>query len=124
MVQPHLKKLFDNIVKVKLQKGSISGKFEVYGMFSADGEYIEFSNVVYCEGPVERWLCDIEAMMRVTLHNEIKVTRSALRKMFSKRDKWIKGDLVFFFYTKIQKNFSLRPAEYFFRAAWAAMHYF
>lgn len=91
MVQPHLKKLFDNITKVKLGRGQISNKIEASGMFSADGEYIEFYNVVICDGPVERWLCEIEKMMRITLRSEIKVTRAALRKMLSKRDKWIKG---------------------------------
>lgn len=91
MVQPHLKKLFDNIVKVRMAKGSSSGKFEAFGMYSGDGEYIEFPRLVFCDGPVERWLCDIESMMRVTLHTEIKVTKAALRKMLSKRDKWIKG---------------------------------
>lgn len=91
MVQPHMKKLFDNINKVKLGKGQFSGKIEASAMFSGDGEMIEFSSPTICDGPVERWLCDIEKNMRVTLHNEIKVTRAALRKMLSKRDKWIKG---------------------------------
>lgn len=91
MVQPHMKKLFDNINKIKLSKGMFSNKYEASGMFSGDGEYIEFSNVTICDGPVERWLCEIEKNMRITLHNEIKVTRAALRKMLSKRDKWIKG---------------------------------
>lgn len=96
MVQPHMKKLFDNINKIKLGKGTFSGKFEATGMISNDGEVIDFSNLTFCEGPVERWLCDIEKNMRVTLHNEIKTTRATLRKMLSKRDKWIKG--VYYFY--------------------------
>ncbi|KAL0267127.1 UNVERIFIED_CONTAM: hypothetical protein PYX00_009482 [Menopon gallinae] len=90
MVQPHLKKLFDNIVKLKLGKWQFSSKVEASGMYSAEGEYIDFTASVLCDGPVERWLCEIEKMMRLTLRAEIKITRASLRKMMSKRDKWIK----------------------------------
>lgn len=50
---------------------------------------MEFSKPVVLEGPVELWLLDIEAVMRLTLRNEFKPCRSALKKMLSKRDKWL-----------------------------------
>lgn len=58
-------------------------------MFSEDGEYMDFEKNVLLEGPVELWLCDIEAAMRLTLRTEFKPCRSALKKMLAKRDKWL-----------------------------------
>ena len=69
---------------------SITQKFEALGMFSADGEFVEFSHPTLLEGPVEAWLCDIERMMRWTLKEVLKNCRLALKKNLSKRDKWIK----------------------------------
>ncbi|KAJ8920059.1 hypothetical protein NQ315_011713 [Exocentrus adspersus] len=37
MVQPHLKKLFDNVNKIKIQKNVGLGKLEAVGMFADDG---------------------------------------------------------------------------------------
>lgn len=59
-------------------------------MFSADGEFVDYSQAVQLEGPVEAWLCDIERMMRWTLKEVLKACRVALKKNLSKRDKWIK----------------------------------
>lgn len=73
-----------------LLQTSITQKFEAHGMFSADGEYVEFSHPTLLEGPVETWLCDIERMMRWTLKEVLKSCRVALKKNLSKRDKWIK----------------------------------
>ncbi|KAF6038528.1 hypothetical protein EB796_003169 [Bugula neritina] len=73
-----------------MAKTSITQKFEAHGMFSADGEYVEFSHPTLLEGPVETWLCDIERMMRWTLKEVLKSCRVALKKNLSKRDKWIK----------------------------------
>lgn len=69
---------------------SITQKFEALGMFSADGEFVEFSHPTLLEGPVEAWLCDIERMMRWTLKEVLKNCRLSLKKNLSKRDKWIK----------------------------------
>uniref|UniRef100_A0A2K5ICV1 Dynein axonemal heavy chain 2 n=1 Tax=Colobus angolensis palliatus TaxID=336983 RepID=A0A2K5ICV1_COLAP len=53
-VQPHLKKCFDNIKLLRIQKvGGSSSKWEAVGMFSGDGEYIDFLHSVLLEGPVE-----------------------------------------------------------------------
>ncbi|XP_077117756.1 dynein axonemal heavy chain 2 [Ranitomeya variabilis] len=89
-VQPHLKKCFDNIKSIKIQKVGVGSKSEAVGMFSAEGEYVEFTNAVLLEGPVEAWLCDIERTMRWTLKDLLRNCRLALKKMSSKRDKWVK----------------------------------
>ncbi|XP_078526452.1 dynein axonemal heavy chain 2 isoform X1 [Lissotriton helveticus] len=89
-VQPHLKKCFDNIKSLKIQKIGVSNKSEAAGMFSADGEYVEFTHPVLLEGPVEAWLYDVERTMRWTLKELLRNCRAALKKMPTKRDKWVK----------------------------------
>ncbi|XP_039605580.1 dynein heavy chain 2, axonemal [Polypterus senegalus] len=89
-VQPHMKKCFDNIKSLKIQKLGIGNRFEAFGMFSADGEYIDFVHPVLLEGPVEAWLCDVERTMRWTLKDSLKNCCQALKKMTGKRDKWVK----------------------------------
>ncbi|XP_045081518.1 dynein axonemal heavy chain 2 isoform X2 [Coregonus clupeaformis] len=90
-VQPHLKKCFDNIKSLRIGKvGISSAKSEASGMFSAEGEFVEFTHPVLLEGPVEAWLCDVERTMRWTLKDSLKNCRLALKKMTGKRDKWVK----------------------------------
>ncbi|XP_060775597.1 dynein axonemal heavy chain 2 [Neoarius graeffei] len=90
-VQAHLKKCFDNIKSLRLSKLGISStKSEAGGMFSADGEFVEFTDPVLLEGPVEAWLGDIEQAMRCTLRDCLKSCLFGLKKMVGKRDKWIK----------------------------------
>lgn len=57
-VQPHLRKCFDNIVKVEF--GAEKGSKEILGMWSAEQEYVPFSESVWAQGPVEFWLTNIE----------------------------------------------------------------
>ncbi|XP_039193883.1 dynein heavy chain 2, axonemal isoform X2 [Crotalus tigris] len=89
-VQPHLKKCFDNIKCLKIQKIGASNRSEALGMFSLDGEYVDFTHSVLLEGPVEEWLCDVERAMRWTLREVLRNCRLALKKMLTKRDKWVK----------------------------------
>ncbi|ERE69395.1 dynein heavy chain 6, axonemal-like protein [Cricetulus griseus] len=90
-VQPHLKKCFDNIKMLKIQKvGASSSKWEAVGMFSGDGEYIDFLHPVLLEGPVESWLSDVERAMRMTLRDLLRNCRMVLKKFLNKRDKWVK----------------------------------
>lgn len=89
-VQPHLKKCFDNIKSLKMAKMGITQKIEAVGMYSAEGEFVEFGHSVLLEGPVEAWLCDVERSMRWTLKELLKQCRLALRKSTSRRDKWVK----------------------------------
>uniref|UniRef100_A0ABM5EJD6 Dynein axonemal heavy chain 2 isoform X2 n=1 Tax=Pogona vitticeps TaxID=103695 RepID=A0ABM5EJD6_9SAUR len=89
-VQPHLKKCFDNIKALKMQKIGMTSRSEALGMFSLDGEYVDFTHSVLLEGPVEEWLCDVERAMRWTLREVLRNCRLALKKMLTKRDKWVK----------------------------------
>ncbi len=59
-------------------------------MTSADGETVPFVGPTLLDGPVEAWLCDIEKNMRITLKEHLKTTRQDLKRMLSKRDRWIK----------------------------------
>jgi dynein heavy chain len=52
-VQPHFKKLFDNIKSLKMTKSQIGGKIDASSMFSSEGEEVAFSNPLSLEGPVE-----------------------------------------------------------------------
>ncbi|KAJ1520022.1 hypothetical protein ONE63_004252 [Megalurothrips usitatus] len=88
VVQPHLKKLFCAINKLKVVR--VNQKWECQGMFSLDGEFIHFSTQIILDGPVEIWLCAVEEAMRTTLHQQLKQCRNDLRKNLNKRDKWIK----------------------------------
>nr|XP_039250408.1 dynein heavy chain 2, axonemal-like [Styela clava] len=89
-VQPHLKKCFDNIKTLQMKKAGHGHKIEAVGMYSSEGEHVEFGNPVLLEGPVEAWLCDVERTMRWTLKEVLKQTRLALKKFLSKRDKWMR----------------------------------
>ncbi|XP_026578292.1 dynein heavy chain 2, axonemal [Pseudonaja textilis] len=89
-VQPHLKKCFDNIKCLKIQKIGATQRSEALGMYSLDGEYVDYTHSVLLEGPVEEWLCDVERAMRWTLREVLRNCRLALKKMLTKRDKWVK----------------------------------
>ena len=60
-VQPHLRKCFDNILKIEFAPGKNSK--DITGMWSAELEFVAFSAIVKAEGNVEFWLRDIERMM-------------------------------------------------------------
>ncbi|XP_047186413.1 dynein axonemal heavy chain 2 isoform X2 [Scophthalmus maximus] len=87
-MQPHLKKCFDNINKLRIEK--VGTKAEAFGMFSADGEYVEFIHSVHLDKAVEVWLCDVEYTMRITLKNSLNDCLVALKRMKQHRDKWVK----------------------------------
>ncbi|XP_066578473.1 dynein axonemal heavy chain 2 [Amia ocellicauda] len=87
-VQPHLRKCFDNIQSLRI--GKVRQRPHAGGMFSADGEFVEFPHPVLLEGPVEAWLCDVERTMRWTLKDSLKNCRLSLKRMTGKRDKWVK----------------------------------
>ncbi|KAG4103981.1 dynein heavy chain and region D6 of dynein motor-domain-containing protein [Neocallimastix lanati (nom. inval.)] len=89
-IQPHLKKCFDNIYRLELGLAGVDNRRhnEGIGMYSADGEYVQFSNIVVLEGPVEYWLLEVESMMRTTLHKLLYQCLISIEKM--KKDKWFK----------------------------------
>ncbi|KAG7256348.1 hypothetical protein CRUP_022560 [Coryphaenoides rupestris] len=69
--------------------GASSSKWEANGMFSADGEFVQFIQPVSLDKPVESWLCDIERSMRATLKDSLRKCLQGLQKMTAKRDKWV-----------------------------------
>ncbi|XP_044040597.1 dynein axonemal heavy chain 2-like isoform X2 [Siniperca chuatsi] len=87
-MQPHLKKCFDNIKSLHIEKDG--SKSDAVGMFSADGEYIAFTQPVQLDKPVEVWLCDVEKTMRITLKECLKDCLLALKKMTAQRVKWVR----------------------------------
>ncbi|XP_060528447.1 dynein axonemal heavy chain 2 isoform X3 [Cylas formicarius] len=88
-VQPHLKKLFDNLVRIRIQKNPGLNKQESAGMYSDDGEYVEFVKPVLLDGPAEMWLLRLEEAMRLILRVNFKPCRSELKKNLNRRDKWL-----------------------------------
>ncbi|KAJ3335866.1 Dynein heavy chain 2, axonemal [Gonapodya sp. JEL0774] len=88
-VQAHLKKCFDNLVKLELsQSQDTHHQFEAQGMHSADGEYVPYQRNVLLEGPVEGWLLEVERNMRASLKESLSNCLSNSKKV--KRDKWLK----------------------------------
>lgn len=52
LVQTHLKKLFDNLYKLELKRvGKTLSRWQATGMYADDGEYVEFLQVLYIDGP-------------------------------------------------------------------------
>jgi hypothetical protein len=56
--------------KIEFGEGNMSKM--VYGMYSPELEYVEFSGLVNCEGNVEFWLTKIEQMMTQSLYDKTK----------------------------------------------------
>uniref|UniRef100_A0A3Q0KTZ4 Dynein axonemal heavy chain 2 n=1 Tax=Schistosoma mansoni TaxID=6183 RepID=A0A3Q0KTZ4_SCHMA len=88
-VMPHLKKCFDNITLLRLEKTNFLA-YDALSMFSLDGEEVPFKNKVRLDGPVESWLGDIEEQMYKTLKYMLRDCRIALKKAANKRDKFVK----------------------------------
>jgi dynein heavy chain len=85
-VQPHLRKCFDNMVKVEFSAEKDSQ--EILGMWSAEKEYVAFSASVWARGPVETWLTNIENMMRKTLFDITKNALATYPDPALNRDEW------------------------------------
>ncbi|XP_043277760.1 dynein axonemal heavy chain 2 [Venturia canescens] len=88
-IQSHITKLFDNIKSLQLIK-SVTGKYLADGMYSREGEYVEFLHSVILDGQVESWLCEVEKAMQDCLREVLRQCRGELRKMLRKRDKWVR----------------------------------
>lgn len=71
MVQPHLKKCFDNIYYLDFGPVNIG---EIYGMESAEREKVEFyGNPPRPRGQVEEWLRQVQEAMVFTLQKSMKI---------------------------------------------------
>jgi dynein heavy chain len=80
-------KCFEGIARVKF-----TDKDEVYGMISAEGEEVDFPvkidvNAGDRKGNVEKWMLEIESVMRKTLR---ELTRDSLKDYYkTKRTTWV-----------------------------------
>ncbi|ESO89348.1 hypothetical protein LOTGIDRAFT_210379 [Lottia gigantea] len=66
-VQPHLKKCFENIAKLKFEDD-----LKITKMYSGEGEDVDFRQTMYPTGNVEDWMLEIERVMRESLRLIIK----------------------------------------------------
>jgi dynein heavy chain len=81
-------KCFEGIYRVMF-----SEKDEVYGMISAEGEEVEFDKKIDVnegdkKGNVEKWMLEIEAVMKRSLKNICKESLSAYLKV--ERTSWVR----------------------------------
>ncbi|KAG8226803.1 hypothetical protein J437_LFUL002849 [Ladona fulva] len=88
LVSRHLPKLFDSIAKLKLRSAT-DGKSakQAQGMYSKDGEYVEFSCDCECTGPVEIWLRRLEDVMRKTIRHYFGEAISSYEE--KPREQWV-----------------------------------
>lgn len=84
-VQPHLKKCFEGIHKLKFDE-----ERKIHGMYSIEGEYVPYTRVIdpnASKGMVENWLLQVEEVM-------LKSVKAVVEQSFqdyqrTARDKWI-----------------------------------
>ena len=86
-VQPHLRKCFDNILKIEFAQGK--GSKDILGMWSAELEYVPFSQIVKAEGNVEFWLRDIERMMIKSLYDSTLLSLKEYPANGIERNEWL-----------------------------------
>ncbi|KAL7843672.1 hypothetical protein AOLI_G00251840 [Acnodon oligacanthus] len=81
-VQPHLRKCFENIARLRFQPD-----LQITHMYSAEGEEVELFLPVWPSGNVEDWLCDVEKSMKLSLRDCID--RSLRVYTEEPRTKWV-----------------------------------
>ncbi|XP_076653327.1 dynein heavy chain 3, axonemal [Halictus rubicundus] len=84
-VQPHLKKCFEGISKLRFTKEE-----EIIGMLSDQEEYVPFSGKIYpadAKGMVERWLSQVENLMVTSLRDIAE--ESVIAYFTTPRHEWI-----------------------------------
>ncbi|KAG5305945.1 DYH3 protein, partial [Pseudoatta argentina] len=84
-VQPHLRKCFEGISKLRFTKDE-----EIIGMLSAEEEYVPLSGKIYpadAKGMVERWLCQVEELMLISLRDIAE--QSVLAYFDAMREEWV-----------------------------------
>ena len=84
-VQPHLRKCFDNLVK--LEFGPEEGSIDIFSMYSSENEKVGLGKNLKARGGVEEWLTAVEKRMKESLHGYMKF---GLQDYDTKpRDEWI-----------------------------------
>ncbi|XP_017759468.1 PREDICTED: dynein heavy chain 3, axonemal [Eufriesea mexicana] len=84
-VQPHLRKCFEGISRLRFTKDE-----EIIGMLSDEEEYVPLSGKIYpadAKGMVERWLCQVEDLMVASLRDIAE--ESIIAYFTTKREEWI-----------------------------------
>ncbi|XP_054015460.1 dynein axonemal heavy chain 3-like [Hylaeus anthracinus] len=84
-VQPHLKKCFEGINKLRF-----TSEEEIIGMLSDQDEYVPFSGKIYpadAKGMVERWLSQVEKLMVTSLRDIAE--ESIIAYFTTVREEWI-----------------------------------
>ena len=84
-VQPHLRKCFDNLVK--LEFGADPGSIDILAMFSSENERVSMGKNLKARGNVEEWLTAVEKRMKEALHGFMKA--GLLDYDTKPRDEWI-----------------------------------
>lgn len=84
-VQPHLKKCFEGISKLKF-----TTDLDVISMISSEGEIVNLSVIVdtaKARGQVEKWLVDLEISMKSTIRKTIE--SSLIAYTTTERQEWV-----------------------------------
>ncbi|XP_077979817.1 dynein beta chain, ciliary-like [Glandiceps talaboti] len=90
LVQRHLSKLFDNMAKLKFEdeeEESGSDTKVALGMFSKEGEYVDFDSPCECTGQVEVWLNRLQDTMRSTVRYQF--SEAVVSYEEKPRDQWL-----------------------------------
>uniref|UniRef100_A0A4W3IJM0 Dynein axonemal heavy chain 1 n=1 Tax=Callorhinchus milii TaxID=7868 RepID=A0A4W3IJM0_CALMI len=66
-VQPHLRKCFENIARLKFQED-----LNITHMYSGEGEEVAFVKTIYPTGNVEDWLLNVERVMKASVKDNIE----------------------------------------------------
>uniref|UniRef100_A0A668A8H9 Dynein axonemal heavy chain 11 n=1 Tax=Myripristis murdjan TaxID=586833 RepID=A0A668A8H9_9TELE len=92
-VTRHLLKLFDNIADLRFKDsnrggdGEEDGEAVAIGMYSREGEYVPFSDILCVSLQAECWLSALESTMRCTVRKEIQEAVAAYED--KPRDQWL-----------------------------------
>ncbi|KAL3881803.1 hypothetical protein ACJMK2_028195, partial [Sinanodonta woodiana] len=81
-VQPHLRKCFENISKLKFEED-----LQITKMFSAEGEGVDFRETLYPTGNVEDWMLEIERCMKESMRLIIRDSLEDYKKV--PRTDWV-----------------------------------
>lgn len=84
-VQPHLRKCFEGINRLRFTKEE-----EIIGMLSAEEEYVPLSGKIYpadAKGMVERWLCQVEELMTISMRDIAE--ESVIAYFETEREEWV-----------------------------------
>ncbi|XP_013396327.1 dynein beta chain, ciliary isoform X2 [Lingula anatina] len=88
LVARHLTKLFDSMAALKFQQDSDGNNLKTgVGMFSKDGEYVDFDHECDCTGQVEVWLNRLLDVQRTTVRHEMTEAVTAYEE--KAREQWL-----------------------------------